>query len=106
MLQRRTQASFEKAWQKGEVQFISYAAFVPLLQLKEGKLAFANEAHSEFCAIDRFLSLVLGEVPRLRNDARGYGPKGSGFITAVDIPAEVEAAYEELATLYPSFVRQ
>ncbi|WP_161890548.1 YdcF family protein [Pontibacter russatus] len=106
VLQRRTQASFENVWQQAEVQFISYAAFVPLLQLKEGAFAFANEAHSEFCGIDRFLSLVMGEIPRLRNDANGYGPRGSGFITAVEIPAEVEAAYEELATLYPFFVRK
>lgn len=106
MLQRRTQASFEKAWQPSDVQFISYAAFVPLLQLKRDELAFANEAHSEFCGMDRFLSLVLGEIPRLRNDANGYGPNGSGFITAVDIPAEVEEAYIELAELYPTYVRQ
>ncbi|GAA4439976.1 YdcF family protein [Pontibacter saemangeumensis] len=105
VLQRRTQASFEKAWEPLKVQFISHAAFVPLLQLKGGKLAFANEAHRAFCGIDRFLSLVMGEIPRLRNDAKGYGPNGSGFITAVDIPAEVEEAYTELADIYGLFVR-
>ncbi|RDV13745.1 YdcF family protein [Pontibacter diazotrophicus] len=108
VLQRRSQASFEKVWQQQDnvaVQFISFAAFVPLLKLKEGKLTYTNEAHSELCGIDRLLSLVMGEIPRLRNNENGYGPRGKGFITAVEIPAEVEAAYEELAALYPEYVR-
>jgi len=105
VLQRRTQASFEKVWQHTDTQFISFAAFVPLLQLKEERITYADESHSEFCGIDRLLSLVMGEIPRLRNNASGYGPNGKGFITAVEIPTEVEAAYEELAALYPAYVR-
>lgn len=45
-------------------------------------------------AMSRFLDLILGEVPRLRNDESGYGPKGRGFIVAVDIPDDVEAAWK------------
>jgi uncharacterized SAM-binding protein YcdF (DUF218 family) len=105
VLQRRTQASFVKVWQGEVVQFISYAAFVPLLQQKNNAFIYENEAHREFCAIDRLLSLVMGEIPRLRNDANGYGPNGKGFIAAVDIPVEVETAYEELAAVYPEYVR-
>lgn len=41
----------------------------------------------------RFLDLILGEIPRMRNDEHGYGPNGKGFIAAVDIPDEVEAAW-------------
>lgn len=44
----------------------------------------------------RFVELVLGEIPRLRNDAGGYGPNGRGFLAACDIPSEVEAAYARL----------
>ncbi len=106
VLQRRTQASFEKVWQEQpDVRFISYAAFIPCLELQEGLLAYANAAHQEFCGIERLLSLVLGEIPRLRNNATGYGPKGKGFITAVEIPEEIEAAYDELAALYTEYVR-
>lgn len=32
-----------------------------------------------------WVALVMGEVPRLRDDARGYGPRGSGFIAHVDV---------------------
>ncbi|WP_162055200.1 YdcF family protein [Pontibacter pamirensis] len=108
VLQRRSQASFEKVWQQqknADVQFISFAAFVPLLKLKEGELTYMDGAHREFCGIDRLFSLLMGEIPRLWNNENGYGPKGKGFITAVEIPAEVEAAYEALIALYPEYIR-
>jgi uncharacterized SAM-binding protein YcdF (DUF218 family) len=105
VLQRRSQASFEKVWQGEHVQFISHAAFVPLLQLMDNAFIYENESHRDFCDIDRLLSLVMGEISRLRNNASGYGPSGKGFIAAVEIPVEVEAAYEELASLYPEYVR-
>ena len=108
VLQRRSQASFEKVWQQQNttaVRFASFAAFVPALEIRAGAFTYANEAHNEFCETDRLLSLVMGEIPRLRNDENGYGPKGKGFITAVDIPQEVEAAYDTLAGQYPAYVR-
>ena len=39
---------------------------------------------------------MLGELPRLRDDINGYGPLGRDFIVHVDIPAEVEAAWQIL----------
>ncbi|UNI16567.1 hypothetical protein JDV02_002993 [Purpureocillium takamizusanense] len=42
----------------------------------------------------RFLGLVAGEVPRLRDDENGYGPRGKGFIARVCVPAEVERSWE------------
>lgn len=38
----------------------------------------------------------MGEVPRLRDDAEGYGPLGKGFIAHVEVPPEVEAAWQTL----------
>jgi hypothetical protein len=55
--------------------------------------------------VERFLSLLLGEIPRLRDDADGYGPKGSNFIGHVDIPGDVEAAWAHLARRYPHLHR-
>lgn len=46
--------------------------------------------------VDRFASLLMGEVDRLTDDAEGYGPKGRGFISHVDIPQNVREAYAEL----------
>jgi hypothetical protein len=52
---------------------------------------------------DRYLSLLLGEVPRLRDDEQGYGPRGRGFIDSNGpIPDEVLAAHAELAAASPA----
>jgi hypothetical protein len=48
---------------------------------------------------------VMGEVPRLRDDADGYGPRGAGFQAHVDVPAEVEAAYAGLVAAHPDWGR-
>jgi len=38
----------------------------------------------------------MGEVPRLRDDEQGYGPRGRNFIVHVDFPAEIEAAWRTM----------
>lgn len=53
----------------------------------------------------RWVALVLGEVPRLRDDAHGYGPRGRGFIAHVDVPEEVETAYAALVAAHPEWSR-
>ena len=55
---------------------------------------------------ERLLSLALGEIPRLRDDENGYGPRGRGFIAHVDIPEAVEAAWRRLADRCPEAVRR
>ena len=50
---------------------------------------------------ERLIQLALGEIPRLRDDEQGYGPRGRGYIVHVDIPEEVERAWERLAAAYP-----
>lgn len=50
----------------------------------------------------RFISLVLGEIPRLRDDKDGYGPNGAGYISHVDIPEEVEEAWSRLNQKFTS----
>jgi uncharacterized SAM-binding protein YcdF (DUF218 family) len=54
---------------------------------------------------DRWVALVMGEVPRLRDDAEGYGPNGAGFQAHVDVPPEVEAAYDALRAAHPHWGR-
>lgn len=53
----------------------------------------------------RWTALVMGEVPRLRDDAHGYGPRGLGFQAHVDVPDEVEAAYDALVAAHPDWGR-
>lgn len=53
----------------------------------------------------RWAELVVGEVPRLRDDAHGYGPRGRDFIAHVEVPAEVEAAHAVLTDEHPAWLR-
>jgi uncharacterized SAM-binding protein YcdF (DUF218 family) len=96
-MQRRTDATFRHAWRdRPETAFMSWPTFTPQVAATEGRLAFARQDIAGLWPMDRFLSLILGEIPRLRDDASGYGPKGRGFIGPVEIPPEVEAAHARL----------
>lgn len=110
-MMRRTRASFEKSFGEGFV-FYSWSVFVPLVQDNPSgnerqnqteRIAFTDEVlslSSKVWDINRFIQLVLGEIPRLRDDEFGYGPKGRGFIGHVDIPDEVESAWGRLVDLF------
>ncbi|KIL85525.1 hypothetical protein FAVG1_11019 [Fusarium avenaceum] len=50
-------------------------------------------------SMDRFTSLLIGEIPRMRDGENGYGPRGKGSITHVEIPMEVEEAWGTLCDL-------
>jgi hypothetical protein len=54
---------------------------------------------------ERWVSLVIGEVPRLRDDASGYGPRGRDFIAHVEVPDVVEVAHRALMTAHPEWER-
>ena len=50
--------------------------------------------------LDRFVTMLLGEISRLRDDENGYGPMGKNFIAHVDIPPDVEEAFAHLKSRY------
>ncbi|MES4614605.1 MAG: YdcF family protein [Ewingella sp.] len=100
LMQRRTDASFRKVWQdRPEVEFINWPTFVPQLDKLAEELQHAGETQHSLWSWPRFASLLLGEIPRLRNDPQGYGPRGKDFIAAVDISPELEEAYARLLPL-------
>src|SRR5690606_12240054 len=96
-MQRRTDASFRHVWRDvPEVRFLNWPTFTPRVRHMAGRLQFDNPGVSGLWPLDRFLSLLMGEIPRLRNDSFGYGPNGRNFIAAIDLPAAIEAAYAQL----------
>lgn len=102
----RTLASFQKAFAQSESPPESIRAcptFVPVVESRDGALAMTppNGCTSELWTMNRFLDLILGEIPRLRDDANGYGPGGKGFIGHVDIPDEVLSAWARLVAAFP-----
>ena len=55
--------------------------------------------------MERYMSLLLGEIPRLTDGIGGYGPKGKGYIAHVDIPPEVQIAFQSLNSEYKHLIR-
>ena len=80
-----------------ETRIINYAAYRANVVVKDGSLAYSDDI-SGMWTIDRYTSLLISEIPRLRDDSNGYGPRGKGFIAHVDIPDEVEAAFSLLSS--------
>jgi hypothetical protein len=53
----------------------------------------------------RYLTLLMGEIPRLTDDENGYGPRGKGFLAHMDIPTQVRGAWDRLLERYPWSMR-
>ena len=102
-MQRRTHACFERAFADlAGTTLISHAPLIPWIGPDH---VSASSGGPEIWSRERYRSLALGEIRRLRDDAEGYGPRGKNFIDHVDIPAPVLAAYERLAAEHPQQVR-
>ena len=71
------------------INFASYKAQIA------PNLTFADSIPGMW-PIDRFTSLLLGEIKRLADTPEGYGPRGKNFLAHVDIPKKVEEACEDL----------
>lgn len=105
----RTVASFEKVFEDVGVSIMSAPIFVPVMHMVDEGTGNGNGGvmrwdvgqmgveEGELWEKERFFELIMGEVPRLRDDAGGYGPRGKGFIVHVDIPSEVEDAWGRLS---------
>ena len=105
-MQRRTDAGFRKVWRDAgrDAKFANDPTWVPRLTVRDGQLTFAERVAGCW-TLERFVSLVMGELPRLRDDASGYGPMGRGHIEHVEIPEAMFAVQARMARFYPEFVR-
>jgi uncharacterized SAM-binding protein YcdF (DUF218 family) len=93
-MQRRADATFRHDWSdQPNLSVLNWPTFTPGVSLAGEQLQFAPSGVAGLWSVDRFLALVMGEIPRLRDDLHGYGPRGKGFIVHVDIPDPVETAY-------------
>ena len=101
-MQRRSHASFEKLWPE-HTRFLSYAPFVPRVErIKERWEIVVPRDMRPAWEWERFLDLIQGEIPRLRDDGLGYGPHGRGYIVHVDIPFQIETDARLLARHFPN----
>jgi uncharacterized SAM-binding protein YcdF (DUF218 family) len=96
----RTVTSFQKTYSDLETPpiFLSCPVFVPQVQMMASEFQYlvGGVSRTELWQTGRFFDLIMGEIPRLRDNEAGYGPKGKGFITHVDISEGVENAWQRL----------
>lgn len=102
-MQRRTHASFERSF--ADLPGTHLISDAPLIPWIGPDFVSAGPDYPEIWSLDRFRSLILGELRRLRDDPTGYGPTGRNFIDHVDIPAPVLAAYKALVAAHPDLIR-
>lgn len=97
LMQRRTDASFRQAWADARCPaIINWPVQVPRLGYRSERIDYLQSPNSRKWTAERFMSLLTGEIQRLRDDENGYGPRGKGFLPHVDIPPEVEAAWQHI----------
>lgn len=107
LMQRRTRETFEFSWRQQHLAatFINWPVFVPQLAVFGDNVTITGAQSAGIWSVNRFISMLLGEMRRLNDDAQGYGPAGAGFIDRVDMPDSIRAAwvrvraYEEFAGL-------
>lgn len=93
-MQRRMDAGFRK-YISDDIIIINYATYNATIVVHENQLAYLTNIHGMW-SINKYVELLMGEIPRLLDNADGYGPNGKGYIAHVDIPDEVQHAFKEL----------
>ncbi|NEG90026.1 YdcF family protein [Bifidobacterium aerophilum] len=112
-MQRRMSAGLSKYAPKTTV--VNYAAYRTRVRVTagDGAATVTGVGGAAVCGMmeydnpqtgmwrmERYVNLLMGEIPRLRDDANGYGPAGRGYITHVDVPDTVLAAHARLCTVF------
>lgn len=103
-MQHRMEATIKK-YVSPQVRIINFAAYEAEVAAYEGKLVYTEEIWGMW-EMERYISLLLGEIPRLTDDENGYGPMGKDFLAHVEIPSEVRNAFWKLEKEYSGLVRE
>ena len=103
-MQRRMEAGLRK-YISDNILVINYATYAAEVSMCNNKLNYVTPI-SGMWDINRYITLLMGEIPRLSDTPDGYGPAGKNFIAHVDIPPEVAEAFSELKKEYGGMVRE
>lgn len=111
-MQRRMEAGMRR--EAPGMRVVNYATYAVRVEPRPNAAARAEASLDDLRIVDpplgmwelpRYVSLLMGEVPRLTDDEGGYGPRGRGYIAHVDVPAGVTAAWGRLREALPGLVR-
>lgn len=103
-MQYRMEAGLRK-YVADDVKIINYAAYEMKVTIDNSELVYENDVYGMW-DINHYITLLMGEIPRLTDDKDGYGPNGKDYIVHVDIPSQVEKAFLELKQEYKDLVRK
>ncbi len=103
-MQKRMDAGLRK-YAPADTKIINYASYRAHVAWNGNKLAYTENIHGMW-DIERYVSLLLGEIPRLTDDENGYGPAGKGFIAHVDVTDDVRQAFEDLRADFGLLIRE
>ena len=101
-MQRRMDAGLRKYAPDSAI--VNYATYRATVEARGGRLAY-RESIDGMWTIERYVNLLMGEIPRLRDDESGYGPRGRGYIAHTDVPNEVEEAFAGLQGVFGAETR-
>lgn len=93
-MQLRMDAGFRL--QAPEARLVNHATYRAVV-LPDGEGLRYESPPEGMWPIDRYIAMLLGEVPRLLDGPSGYGPSGAGYIAHVDVPDTVLAAHARLS---------
>ena len=102
LMQRRIDATAKK--QFPNIHFHNYASFIPEVLYEDGNLCLVDKVKHQW-TMERYLSLMLGEMKRLIDNSDGYGPNGKGYIVHIDIPILVYESYQNILKKYSYYLR-
>lgn len=103
-MQNRMDAGLRK-YISEDTMIINYATYSAKVFDTGIELAYTKNIHGMW-SVERYVNLLMGEIPRLSDDPNGYGPKGKNYIAHVDIPENVKTAFEELKAVYGNETRE
>ncbi len=101
-MQRRMDAGLRKYVPDSVI--VNYATYRTAVEARDGRLVY-SEPIDGMWTIERYVNLLMGEIPRLRDDENGYGPRGKGYIAHTDVPPEVERAFAGLQGVFGAATR-
>lgn len=82
-----------------DITIINYATYQASVKEKDEKRIYETDILGMW-DMNHYITLLLGEIPRLTDDENGYGPKGKGYIAHIDIPDEITDAFQALLEQY------
>lgn len=103
-MQKRMAAGLKK-YVNNDVTIINYATYCAKVLNQNDELVYEENIHGMW-TIERYVNLLMGEIPRLSDDTNGYGPNGKNYIAHVDIPEKVKVAFEELKMVFGNATRE